>query len=78
MSESPPPQVILELLRACPVSRILERALEEEGRPWTHLQEAVSHVTPLNRARQDVKCTGTRGSACATCAGRSSSRDQSG
>ena len=76
--ESPPLQVILEVLRACPVSCILEGVLEEKDRPWTHLQEAVSHLTPLNRARQDAKCTGTRGSVCETCAGRSSSRDQSG
>lgn len=75
--ESPPPQVILEVLRACPVSCILEGVLEEKHRPWTHLQETASHLTPLNRVGQDSKCTGTCGSVRGTCAGRSSSRDHS-
>ena len=75
--ESPPPLVTLEVLRARPVSHILEGALEEKDRPWTHLQETVSHLTPLNRVSQDAKSTGTCGSVCETCAGRLSSRDHS-
>ena len=75
--ESPPPLVTLEVLRAHPVSHILEGALEEKDRLWTHLQETVSHLTPLNRVSQDAKGTGTCGSVCETCAGRSSSRDHS-